>query len=441
MTTTTLPLGAAVQLAHALVAQVARDRGIRVIFLKGPIATAQGLREPDYLSTDVDAYCEPDRVTGLVDALTSRGWSVRPESEAHAKFVTHSITLIHPQWPCDIDVHTSYPGFLAPPAQVFDALWRRREPHDLAQVTCFGPEPSAQALVLLLHGLRAPHLSKNAIEIDQARERFAAMAPEELDDVVTLVGQTGCAEVVHDLFADVGREIPMPATPTAEYLQWRLISRPSRTEGWVAAISAAHGRERLVLLYRAVLPSREHLAIDHPEATVSRVAAARAYRARLIRAAALMPAAVRNVLAARRAKARLPVAAQPMDRSQPAADDAGSPPAARSADRTPATDRVPLAGPLPHDVPARIAVYTSPDQAGPHHEKAFVLPLAESGPQVPFEVNATGLDVLTLLVDSGGDVEAAVAEAAALWEKPVDELRPVIAEFRSEMVKVGALVG
>lgn len=439
-----LPLGAAVELAHGLVEYLAQERGIRIVFLKGPIAVAQGLREADYVSGDVDAFCEPGREQDLVAALRERGWVDRPESEGHAMFVTHSVTLLHPDWPCDIDVHTSYPGFLASPEQVFAALWARRERHALAGVPVWGPDRSTQTAVILLHGLRAPFLLKNQREIEQSHGRIAALPAAQVDEVVTLLHETGADEVVHDFFAALGRPIAVPDAPTAEYLRWRLITQPSRTEGWVAAISGARGRERLMLIYRAVLPTREHLAIDHPQAAVSTGAALRAYLTRLTRAARLAPTAVCNVVAARRAQTHVQVAPVPPPPSPaPAVVERSRERRERSPESDAATP------PAPHPDPAlaadaaeagdALAVYVGAGDAGPHHDRAFVLPLSRPSTQSPFEVNLTGLDVLTLLVDAHGDVAAATRRAAELWTKPAAEVGPAIAEFHSRMVQLGAL--
>lgn len=440
MTTSALPLSAAVDLAHALVAHVAMVRGIRVIFIKGPIATRQGLRDADYISGDVDAFCDPDHVDELVAALNERGWYLRPESEGHAKFVTHSITLIHDQWPCDIDVHTSYPGFLAPPRTVFEALWTRCEPHDVAEVECYAPAVSAQTVVLLLHGLRAPYLPKNIREIEAVRSRLENVSDGELAEIMALIRETGAAEVVHDTFSEMGHDLAVPRHHTVEYLKWRLVSQPSRTEGWVEAVAETRGRARLTLLYRAVLPTREHLAIDHPEATISRMAAVRAYRTRLLRAARLLPAAVRNVIAAKRAKSHVDLVVP--TQLGPGIDQVKAVPVPSpvTAGAVPLIAGATVSGQVtaPPDV-APVAVFVSPETEGPNVGKAFVLPLATSRTQVPLEVNEIGLDLLALLQSVEGDLDTAVVEAQQLWGRTAEELRPVIEEFRGEMVRAGAL--
>lgn len=447
MTTTYLPLQAAVVLAHALVAHVADELGLRVIFLKGPIATRQGLRDQSYVSGDVDALCEVGQEHRLIDALAARGWYERPESEAHARFVTHSVTLCHAEWPCDIDVHTSFPGFLAPPATVFEALWAHREPTELAEVEVQGPDYRTQCVIILLHGLRAPFLPKNELEIADSRTRFRAMSASDVTDVLRLVEVTGSSEVVRDFFADLGISVKAPRTPSAEYLTWRLMTQPSRTEGWALAISQARGAERWRLLYRAVFPTREHLIIDHPAAAGSARAFARAYLTRWTRAARLAPGAVHNVVLARRARSHIPVVpdvhASPVhadrgllpDAPKPTGNGVGSEVvAAKVDDRSP----VPSHEARPLGVSLPVATYAAQAE-GSDDGAAYVLPLASGGTQVPVQVNAVGRELLSLLLEQAGDLDRTVHDAAVLFERPADELRTAICDFRHEMVRLGIL--
>ena len=421
-----------------MVAHVAKNLGVRVLFLKGPVATIQGLRDPGYVSGDVDALCEPGQEQALIDALCSQGWSPREQSEAATRFTTHSITLVHQDWPCDIDVHSRFPGFLAQPTAVFEALWARRELATLANVQVYGPDYPAQCLVILLHGLRSPSLPKNQSELEGSRQRFSAMSEDDLAAVFDLVESTGAAEVVYDFFADLGVSIAVAAVPSAEYLRWRLITQPSRAEGWAMAISDTRGAERWRLMFRAIFPQRRHLIIDHPIAAQSTRAAARVYVARWTRAARLLPAAIHNVVMARHARespleqagsSPLPVASR-----RPATPDMHkSKAAARSHDRFPDTDSAASC-----EVGRALAVYTA-DATTAGVEGIFVLPLGSGATQVPIRVNAVGYELLTLLLASEGDLDHAVRDAAELFAKAPDEVRPVIQEFRWKMVRLGVL--
>ncbi|AAT89622.1 hypothetical protein Lxx18920 [Leifsonia xyli subsp. xyli str. CTCB07] len=117
-----MPLSAAVPLAHALVREVAERNGIRILFVKGPVLAAQGLRAPR-VSVDVDVWADPARFDDLIAALREFGWTRRAESRSWQLFITHSVTLVRSGWPCDIDVHDRFPGAFADPQLVFETLW------------------------------------------------------------------------------------------------------------------------------------------------------------------------------------------------------------------------------------------------------------------------------------------------------------------------------
>ena len=66
-----------VALSTALAQHVAREHGIRMLVIKGPISAELGLRTRRY-STDVDIVVEPARTKDLIEALGAYGWTPRP---------------------------------------------------------------------------------------------------------------------------------------------------------------------------------------------------------------------------------------------------------------------------------------------------------------------------------------------------------------------------
>src|SRR3954452_14707989 len=120
-----LELAEAVPLLHGVVDEVARRHGIRILFIKGPILGQQGLRDA-HASIDVDVLVDPRRVGDLRRGLEELGWAIRVPSNAPQVLALHSATYAHPLWPCEIDVHERFPGFLASPQATFDALWPYR---------------------------------------------------------------------------------------------------------------------------------------------------------------------------------------------------------------------------------------------------------------------------------------------------------------------------
>ncbi|MBO9704835.1 MAG: nucleotidyltransferase family protein, partial [Arthrobacter sp.] len=128
-----LPMSSATPLAYAMVDRLARTNGIRVLAIKGPVLAAMGLR-PRKVSSDADILVEPDRMAELCAVLESKGWRDREVRFSPSILDPHSRTLIHPEWPCDIDVHSYFPGFFGPAEDVFDVLWEGRVSVSMANV-------------------------------------------------------------------------------------------------------------------------------------------------------------------------------------------------------------------------------------------------------------------------------------------------------------------
>jgi len=64
---TELALAEAVPLAYTLVNRVATDVGVRLLFIKGPVAQQQGLRR-EHTSVDVDLMVDPSQRESLAAA-------------------------------------------------------------------------------------------------------------------------------------------------------------------------------------------------------------------------------------------------------------------------------------------------------------------------------------------------------------------------------------
>src|SRR5689334_4083770 len=113
MEETALTTDEAVLLAHGLVQRLAESVGARVLFVKGPTAVAVGARPPRP-SSDVDVLVDPASFATLCEAIEGLGWIRRvvPTHVPRAADVLfdHSAHFIHPQWPCDLDVHYLFPG-------------------------------------------------------------------------------------------------------------------------------------------------------------------------------------------------------------------------------------------------------------------------------------------------------------------------------------------
>lgn len=116
----------AIRLAYALTAKAADLTGVRVLAIKGLVADFHGLRA-ERTPADVDVLVEPDGFADFTRQLEEWRWRIRLGEFTNFPAPQHSLTFINDQWPCDIDAHHRFPGFLAEPPQVFDALWERRQ--------------------------------------------------------------------------------------------------------------------------------------------------------------------------------------------------------------------------------------------------------------------------------------------------------------------------
>ncbi|MCJ1694910.1 nucleotidyltransferase family protein [Rathayibacter caricis] len=295
-----LPVDVAVALVHALVQAVARSADLRVLFIKGPVADAHRIRRP-HASSDVDVLVDPrdaDRLIGLLEGL---GWSLRPESAAHRAFVTHSVSLLHESWPCDIDVHRDYPGFFVDPLAAFEVLWASRCELSIASVPIQSTGFESAVLVSALHSLRSPYLPRSGVELD---ELVASLGDDyRAESLADLATALGCLEPISPFFERLGIPVALPQRPSHDYTLWLLRARRlTRTASWMVAIAEATDiRERLSLLRLALLPTIRDIEIDHPATGPNRAARLRIRAKRLRDGALAFPSAVLDLLTERRA--------------------------------------------------------------------------------------------------------------------------------------------
>lgn len=423
-----VPMKQAVNLAHALCQAIADAAGVRVLFLKGPVAAAQGLRPSSHVSSDVDVLCLPGDRAAMESGLRARGWRLRPVSTAAREFTTHSITFIHDTWPCDIDLHTAFPGLLATPETSFEALWSRREEHRLAGVTALTPDRVAQFLILLLHGLRSPDLARNSIEIARARSMYRNdLTSTERSELLDLVARTEAAEPTEEFFRSVGEQVTVPPKPSPGYVLWKLKTAPSRTESWLMYALALRGRRRLRVLFRAVVPTAADMYADHPESANGRRELIAAHLHRLLRAARLTPRAMATVLRARHSLHS--AVAEP----SPIAPARAQPRAAKKTAHADATDVTPRTTPTPRAI-APHALEWSDDKA-----VLFVLPLTTATSTLLALRDSAAQ--LWMLMETSGPSPARLSEvASALFETPAADIRPDVETFIRQLVEIGALV-
>lgn len=300
MATTTLHQQEAVLLAHALVARLADDTGARILFIKGPTAVAVGAR-PDRSSTDVDVLVDPATFHLVCGALETAGWRNRSASGFRLSHVgdvsfVHSEHYIHADWPCDLDIHYNFAGFLQPADEVFDALWARRADVEIANQRVPAPDLIGQSLVVALHALRDPDKQTSKADLEHLKEVLAALDKESVAALVRLSAITG-SEFTAGPFLSAADGLPTESADgqlARSAAAWAFHQQAARTPGvmWMTELVRSPWRERPALLRRAILPPRELLLNSVAAPVADRRTIARLHVARWLRGLRALPEAM-----------------------------------------------------------------------------------------------------------------------------------------------------
>jgi hypothetical protein len=298
--------GPVVELAHALVVDVADQLGLRALVVKGVGAEHHCLRPPR-VAADVDvlvgSVADADRMGA---ELARRGWARRPADADVAVFPRHSDTWFHPGWSCDLDVHHRFPGLddtadraggatlrdgaTTASSPSFDVLWQDRVVLRQGGRDVAVPGRAATLLLLALHGARSPWVTRHAVELESLLEPARTLPRDELVDLARRLGALApLRPFLETAFGPVELDW---GTPSAE---WRLRTRhASPTARRLVLLAASSRRERLRALRLAVLPPRETLLKDGLGGRLGVLGTVRAYGARWARGARSLPAAWRE---------------------------------------------------------------------------------------------------------------------------------------------------
>lgn len=299
---TELALAEAVPLAYALVNRVAEDVGVRVLFIKGPVAREQGLREKQG-SVDVDVMVDPTQRAELVRALAGLGWVDDNPHTSPRVLALHSWTYRHPRWPCELDVHDRFPGFFADPQTVFEALWARRTPATVAAQGLPAPDAAGHTLILALHALRDPHRAQHRAALDDLVATAAGRFDQAgLADLSSLAYTLGAADTAAPFLSRLGAPAVGVGTTSAQDLRaWRLrtIEGDTTAVSWVEELRRLPLRSRPRFLWYAAVLSEHELRLADPSLPEGRSAVLRARVRRLRRGLGAVPSAVKQVATAR----------------------------------------------------------------------------------------------------------------------------------------------
>ncbi|QHC59336.1 nucleotidyltransferase family protein [Rathayibacter sp. VKM Ac-2760] len=306
-----LDLRTAVLLLHGWLSWFAEQHAHRALFLKGPGLRFHGLRG-EHVSADVDVLVDPADFESFCALLEAGGWSQRRSTFAGTRYTEHSRTLIHPSWPCDIDVHRFFPGFLAPGEVVFDELWRRRVPMPAAGRDCSIPDRAGSLLVLALHALRSrSDNARHARELAHLIEH-AALDAEQRADLVALARRTGAEHTLAEVLRALDAVPATPAPPVedpaeaAALAEWtrRVSAGASTGYMWTSIIRRQRGWRRLLTIRHALWPRRADLLRMRPATTDTAAGRTRARLQRLVRGAPAASRAVAQLITDRRRSRR-----------------------------------------------------------------------------------------------------------------------------------------
>jgi hypothetical protein len=301
---TELALSEAVPLAHALVDRIAEERGVRVLFIKGPAAVEQGLRAPR-ASLDVDALVDPARRHLLVERLAELGWVDEHPYTSPTVLPMHSLTYRHVSWPCELDLHDRFPGFFADPQHVFERLWERRRTVNVAGHDIPCPDTAGQALVLALHALRDPHDQSKSQELTSLVERISAAATaDSLRDLAELARDLGAADTAAPFLDRLGAPpVGRGTTDRNDLDAWHLRTMPATTTAvsWVNELRRIPWYRWPGYLWYAATLSDVELRLADPHLPEGRGPLMRARLRRLRRGLKALPGAARAVARVRSA--------------------------------------------------------------------------------------------------------------------------------------------
>ena len=285
-----------------MVARVAQDAGVRALAIKGPIAAHYGLRTSNDCARDVDVIVAPGGVSRLISRLLTLGWEVVEPTEGAMIVPLHSLALRHVMWPCELDIHHAFPGFLNNAAQVFESLWAGRSRVDLAACTIAAPGKPGVYLIEALHDLRDPSFHRS-------RRRLLESRIEQLGDPAGLVGLAVSTGSLATAWPVLGRFAGPELEPDwvalrgqKQYQRWFLRVRSKN----VPMVSAIYGvmasemsmRDRIDHLRKVLFLNEREVMAKAPDLVNKPLALPRAHVRRWGRGFKALPWAYRTLRAA-----------------------------------------------------------------------------------------------------------------------------------------------
>lgn len=254
-----LPHNVAVELLAAAVSDFAEHHGVRIMTIKGRALADQGLRAARG-SSDVDVLVDPSAFEHLWRLLRSNGWTDRDKAvlvdlpREGSVLAPHARTLEHPQWPCHLDLHRYYPGFLKPAQDVFDTIWRDHTTVEFAHRVCAVPSVTDHWLIAALHAQR----SRDSAQLTDLEDRARSRLTTDLNDLSTRAEETGAVGPLRELLwrlTGTTFDLSADAERLSELWRRRVESEDALPETLVEQFSGAGWSARVRLAARKLVPS------------------------------------------------------------------------------------------------------------------------------------------------------------------------------------------
>ncbi len=257
----------AIELAYALAAKAAEAAGVRALAIKGLVGDAHGLRG-NRTPSDVDVLIEPDGFTVFTRQLQEWDWRSRYGGLEDFPVAGHSVTYLHEQWPCDIDAHHRFPGFLAPPQQVFDALWERRQLLSVADRLVPMTDWASSVAIMALHSVRStPDNARHADELRHLIEVSPSWTKQQRSELAALARATGCAQSLDVVWRRLGVLIDLADRTVAsdDLAEWRLKldARVPSTRVWLRYLRGGGTRQLLTRARTMLWPPADLMSVSH----------------------------------------------------------------------------------------------------------------------------------------------------------------------------------
>lgn len=263
------------ELVYSMVQNIASDRGIQVLFIKGPVLHKQGLREREH-SGDVDIWVDPSQRDELVLALASRGWRVQPYD--FVEKTAHSRTLTPEGWGCEIDVHFRFPGIGADPHATLAVLQESADSYLFAGTRGLVPAKAVHAILMALHFLRPT--PGQAIDPSAEARAVKALSAGGQIPVVRAALELQSIDVLRPqlIAAFPGIDLPLVGGGIPNDWAWRL--QPTRLGFYREVLKSMPLCQRASALWKAVWPTRSRVLQSSADAGQP---SASVYRARVER--------------------------------------------------------------------------------------------------------------------------------------------------------------